>query len=121
MKKTLHGIMPMLLVLFSLTSGAQSFTALYDFAGVTTTSGRTDPSPVPSVAGVTFGSFTATANLSANPNAGGRFSFTLQELGATNGSNTFTGDINTSKYYEVTLTPQTYYSLDLDSITFTLQ
>ncbi len=33
----------------------------------------------------------------------------------------FTGTINAEQYFEVTITPQTYYTVYLDSITFTLQ
>ena len=121
MKKNIHGTLLLLCILMYFKGNAQNFTALYDFANVTNASGRTDPSPTPTVAGTTFSSFTATSTLSANSSGAGRFSFSLWDLGAVNGNNTFTGAINVNKYYEVTLTPQTNYLLDLDSITFTLQ
>lgn len=122
MKKTLHSVLVLMCLLTTGQLKAQNFTALYDFGSVNSTSGRTDPTPVPTIAGLACGSFTAFGTgLSANPNASGRFSFTGWDLGASNGLNTFTGSINLGKYYEVTLTPQAYYSLDLDSITFTLQ
>lgn len=121
MKKTIHGFLPLLLVLFTLKGQAQSFTGFYDFSGVTTSSGRTDPTPVPTATGVSFGSFSATTTVSATSSGAGRFSFSNWDLGATDGSNTFTGVINLGKYYEVTITPQTYYTVDIDSISFTLQ
>ena len=107
--------------LFFITlAGAQPFTGLYNFAGVTTSSGTTDPTVVPTATGVTFGSFTAIGT-PANPNATGRFSFTAWPLGATNGNNTFSGNIDPAKYYELTITPQNNYRLNLSSITFTFQ
>ncbi len=98
----------------------QSFSATYPFTNVTTTSGTTDPTPVPTPTGATFASFIAVGQPTTNPNAGGRFSFTGHPLGATNASNTFTGSISTTQYYEVTITPTAGYSLDLNTITFTL-
>ena len=113
-------ILPFLLVI-SLSGFGQSFSATYPFANVTTTSGLTDPTAVPTAPGATFGTFTAVGQTATNPNAAGRFSFTGQPTGATNGSDIFTGSISTTQYYEVTITPATGYSLDLNSITFTLQ
>lgn len=113
--------------LASLQSFAQQFTAVYDFAGANTTSGRTDPTPTPIVQGLNFGNFGAVAptgnpnSMGANPNAAGRFSFTGWSKGATTGSDVFTGPIVTDQYYDVTITPENYYSLKLDSITFTIQ
>jgi hypothetical protein len=107
-------------------SFGQAFTATYDFAGASTTSGLTDPSPVPTATGVTFGSFHV-----VNPNLGvgvmgssgaGRFSFPNQPLGATNGNDDYfanTGSIDLGVYYEVVLTPST--QLNLSSITFRSQ
>src|SRR3982750_5045769 len=113
MKKKLLRLSTLLTVLFiSVLAHAQSFSGTYPFTNVTNTSGRTDPTPVPTATGVTFGSFSAVApagnpnSLSPNPNASVRFSFTGWPTGATNGSNTFTGSINTGQYYEVTISPQ---------------
>ena len=97
----------------------QTFTATYNFASVTTTSGTTDPTAVPVATGLTFGSFNS--SIGTNPGAAGRFSFTGWPTGATNGSNTFSGSINTSSYYTLTITPTIGYSIDINSITFTLQ
>ena len=103
------------------TLGSGSFAATYTFDAVTTTSGTTDPTPVPTVAGVTFGAFSA-VGASANPNAGFRFTFTSWTLGATTGSDVFTSTIDsTDKYYEVTITPDPGKTLNLTSMTFTLQ
>ncbi len=99
---------------------AQAFSATYDFSDVTTSSGTTDPTPPPTVSGLTLGSFTAVGT-PANPNAGGRFSFQDWSLGATNGSDVFSGGIDFSEYYQVTITPDANISLDISSITFTLQ
>lgn len=98
----------------------QAFNVTYPFTSVTTTSGTTDPTAVPTATGVTFGSFVY-VGISTNPNAGGRFSFTNWDTGATTGSDVFTGSINTAKYYEVTITPQAGYQLDINSISFTSQ
>ena len=109
--------------LFSTTITAQSFTALYSFDSVKTTTGLIDPTPVPTATGVTFGSFSATGT-SLNPNAAGRFSYTNWPLGATSGNDLYsslTGAINTAEYYEVTVTPLAGFSMTLTSITFKLQ
>lgn len=103
---------------------AQTFTATYDFAATTSVTGTTDPSPAPIVAGLTCGSFVAVGTPSANPNAGGRFSFVGWPTGATTAVDTYstmTGAINTGEYYEVVLTPQAGFTLGLNSIAFTAQ
>jgi len=104
-------------------AAAQSFVATYDFASANNSSGQTDPTPVPTAAGVTFGSFSSTG-ASANPNATGRFSFTSQPTGGINGVDDFsqfTGSLTPTAYFEVTITPLTLVQLQLDSITFTMQ
>lgn len=106
----------------SISSFGQSFTATYDFSDLTSgTLGRVDPTPPPVVTGVTFGSFSAAATVSEKSTAGSRFSYTGWPTGATSGSDDFTGSIDETKFYEVTLTPKTYYSFDLASVTFKLQ
>lgn len=102
---------------------AQSFTALYSFDSVKTTSGLIDPTPVPTATGVTFGSFSSTG-ASANPNAASRFSYTDWPTGATTAVDLYsslTGAINTSKYYEVTVTPASGFTMTLSGITFKVQ
>ncbi len=108
-------------LLVSLTSAklsAQDVLFTYTFDTVSTTSGTTTPGGIAN--NVTFGSFTAVGT-PVNPNASGRFSFQDWSLGATNGSDTFTGVIDLTQYYEVTLTPNAGVSLNLDAIDFTLQ
>ena len=108
------------------TNGAdQSFTTLpaqalftYTFSDVSTTSGTTSAGGIAN--NVTFSSFAA-LGVSSNSNASGRFSFTNQPLGATNGSDVFTGGIDPGKYYEMSITPAPGYTLNHSSITFTLQ
>ncbi|MDI3320067.1 T9SS type A sorting domain-containing protein [Pinibacter soli] len=119
--KILHFVIVLCCALVSFTGEAQIFSKTYDFASITTTTGRIDPSIVPTAAGVTFGSFTAVGSMGTNPNAGGRFSFQSWPTGATSGSDVFTGSINTGQYYEVTLSPQANFSLSLTSIIFTSQ
>ncbi len=105
---------------FSIYAQAQSFTALYTFDSVKTTSGLVDPTAVPVAAGVTFGSFSA-AGVSVNPTATGRFSYKTWSTGAVNGSDIYanlTGALNPAEYFEVTVTPNSGYKLSLTGITF---
>lgn len=115
------GVFSIVLFLFATVGWSQSFNATYPFTSVTTSSGLTDPTAVPIATGLTCGSFSAVGSGFANPNATARFSFTGWDLGATSGSDVFTGVFNGTKYYQVTLTPLANYSIDINSITFTLQ
>lgn len=113
-----------LALLTSALSFGQAFTGTYGFDNVTATSGLTDPTPVPTATGVTFGQFKAVNPVSTNSTAGLRFSFDNQPLGATNGDNTYanlTGTLATNTYFEVTITPQSGYSINLSQITFRTQ
>lgn len=99
---------------------AQTFNATFDFNSVTTSSGTTDPTTPPTATGVTFGSFSA-VGYTGNPNASARFSWQSNPTGGINGDDNFanfTGSLDTGRYYEVTLTPQPSYSLNVDGITF---
>jgi hypothetical protein len=122
--KILSGGLSLAAVLIASVASAQSFSVTYDFSLVAANvGGATDPTAPPVATGVTFGSFSATG-LSANPNAGGRFSFTTNALGGIPSDNNFanfTGSLNPAKYFEVTVTPQAGFTLDLDSIAFTIQ
>jgi hypothetical protein len=100
------------------TTGAAQALFTYTFSDVTSSSGRSSAGGTAN--NVTFSSFTA-VGVSANSGASGRFSFTNWPLGATNGSDTFTGTIDPAKYYEMTMTPATGFTLDATSITFTTQ
>lgn len=110
----------LLFLCFLSVASGQAFTGTYDFSSVTTSSGTTDPTAVPVASGITFGSFSA-AGVSVNPNAASRFSFTGWPTGATNGSDVFSGVLSATQYFSVTLTPAAGYSLDLNTITFTMQ
>lgn len=111
-------------------SYGQAFTATYDFASIpgNATNGTTDPTPVPTAPGVTFGSFNVVnANLAASvlgSSGSGRFSYPNQPVGATNGNDTYsslTGTLDTSIYYQVVLTPASGQNLSLSSLTFRSQ
>ncbi len=111
------------LALATASAMAQSFTATYDFTQVTSSSGLTDPTPPPTVAGLTFGAFTS-VGASANPNATVRFSFTAQPLGGSNGLDDFsqfTGSLSPTAYFQVAITPLSQVQFHLDSIAFTVQ
>jgi hypothetical protein len=94
-----------------LVSHAQTnpFRVTYNFANTTTSTGTTDPTPVPTAPGVIFGSFSANG-VSANSTAGGRFAYS--------GWNTTTPGVDSSRYYEMTLAPVSGMSLGVDSISF---
>ena len=72
-----------------------------------------------SVSGLTFSNFTTTVGGTAN--AGSRFSFVNWPLGATNGSDTFSGGLDTTKYDDFMITPANGVTLSLDHINFTIQ
>lgn len=111
------------LVCSSIIAGAQSFVQTYSFTATTQTTGVVDPTPVPTVTGLTFGSFVA-VNTGTASAAAGRFAFPNQPLGGVDAVNTYssmTGSLNASKYYEVILTPQAGYSVAIGGITFTTQ
>ncbi len=98
----------------------KNFTATYNFANVTTTSGTTDPTTVSTAQGVVFSSFAA-VGVGSNSSASGRFSFSGWPLGATNGSNNFAGNLSATQYYEIIITPTQGYQFDLTSLSFILQ
>jgi hypothetical protein len=85
------------------------FSATYDFSAVSTSSGTIDPTPPPTVVGLTLGSFAA-VGVSANPGAAGRFTFS--------GWNNTTPGLDQNRFYEVTLAPSPGNLLNLDSISF---
>ncbi len=85
------------------------FSATYDFSAVTTSTGTIDPTPPPTVVGMTLGSFAA-VGLAANPSAAGRFTFS--------GWNNTTPGLDQNRFYEVTLAPSPGNLLNLDSISF---
>jgi hypothetical protein len=111
-------------ILLASLSFGQVFNATYDFSLVTTTSGQTDPSPVPTAPGLTFGSFVAVNPSATNTTGAGRFSFIDQPLGAVASDNVYanhTGVIGLGTYFQVVVTPLAGTTLDLTQITFTSQ
>lgn len=111
------------LTFFILFYRAQTFVATYGFPEVTTNTGQTDPSNVPQVSGLSFGSFKA-AGTSPQPNASGRFSFTGWPLGGLNGSDDysyFTGALSPTVYYEVCISVNPGYTLNISAIRFSMR
>ncbi len=108
-------------------SYGQAFTATYDFASVTNTSGATDPTPVPTGTNISFGSFTAVnpeVTGAYNSSGSGRFSFNTMPTGAANGETSYanlTGSIDLTKYFQVVLTPSSGYKVSLSQISFRSQ
>jgi hypothetical protein len=80
-----------------------------------------DPTPPPTAPGVTFGAFTSVGTSTATQ-ANGVFCFSGWDATITNGNDayaSYTGAINPTKYYEVTITPNSS-SVTLNSITFNM-
>ena len=108
------------MTVISICSQAQPFLGLYGFDSVKTTSGITDPSPVPTAIGVTFGSFSSVGN-SANSGAASRFDFNHWAIGSITGDSLYsqmTGIVADTQYYEVVVGPASGYTINLDSIKF---
>lgn len=100
-----------------------NFASPYTFASVTPASGTTDTTSVAVSSGVGFGQFQA-VGVSANSTDSMRFSFTGWDAGALDSATVYdslTGSINTSKYYEVTVTPDYGSSMTLTGLTFSFQ
>lgn len=92
---------------------AQVFT--YSFADVV---GGTSSTSAGGTAGnMTFSSFSA-AGVSPTANAGGVFSFTQWSTGATDGNSTFSGALDSSDYFQFTITPASGYQFSITSLTF---
>lgn len=102
--------------MFNTVAAQQLF--IYTFGDVTTASGTSSVGG--SANNVIFSNFTYIGT-SLNANAAGRFSFTNQPLGATNGSDIFTGTIDLGKYFQMSVTPAAGFTLNVTSIAFTLQ
>jgi hypothetical protein len=109
----------------SFTTLSEGFFAIsYTFDSVKTTSGITDPSPLPFVSGIIPGAFAGigAGSPSFNSTAAFRFSLTGWTTGATNGSDIFSSvSDSVTKYYEVTITPEQGRSIDFSNITFRWQ
>jgi PKD repeat protein len=112
---------------FSCSSTAIS-NAIYDFNGITGgTGGTTDPTTPPMLllgeedfTRLQFTQFQA-SGVSINPNMDGVFAFTGWGEGGAAGSTSYsdmTGSINTSKYYEFTVTPRAGSAMSLTELKF---
>lgn len=93
----------------------------FDFNSVTTSSGNSDPSLTDS----DFDSLNVipfqAIGVSANSDLNNSFSFSDWPLGALDGETNYTnlnGTINTSKYYELTISPKSFSSMKLSGLTF---
>ncbi len=95
---------------------------LYNFSAVTPFSATTDPTVVPVNDTLLRTSFTA-HGVSANPVDTSYFTFTKWAGGSNNGDSlaSFTGSIDTSKYYEVTFTPGYSFSTVFKTISFNVK
>jgi PKD repeat protein len=102
--------------------------AIYDFNGITGgTGGTTDPTTPPMLllgeedfTRLQFTQFQA-SGVSINPNMDGVFAFTGWGEGGAAGSTSYsdmTGSINTSKYYEFTVTPRAGSAMSLTELKF---
>lgn len=115
-------ILTVAIIATSLFSFGQSFSAKYNFALTsTTTPSTTDPTPPPTITGITFGSFSA-VGVGTVSTSNGSFTYDTWGLGAQNGTNTptsYTGNIDLGKYYDVTITPNSGYQVTLTDMTFT--
>lgn len=97
---------------------AQNFSLAYSFSAMTNSCGTIDPTPTATLPSISSGSWIAVGT-STNASGAGYFSFTQWGTGATNSNNAvFTGSLDPSKYYEITVTPQTGYSITLSSLSF---
>lgn len=111
-----------LLFVIIISSFCANAQLIYAFDSVKTTSGTIDPTPLPTITGVTLGSFMAVGT-PPNSLAAARFDFADWATGSVGGTadtlfSGMTGSVNTSEYYEVTITPQAGYTITGDSIKF---
>ncbi len=113
---------------YDYTCDSKTLSATYSFGGVTTSSGTTDPTAAPEAVDSSITFTSATANgVSANSASTGMFEFSDWDNGGAsiNGDTTYsslTGSINTSKYYEFTVSPDLLSNaLSLTSITFNVK
>ncbi len=108
------------LTFFKFYAFAQVFSCTYGFPEVTTNTGMTDPSQTPTVNGLQLSSFTSQGT-SLNPSASARFSFTGWPLGSVDGDDNygnFLGQLSPTVYYEVSVSVDPGYTLNLNSLSF---
>jgi PKD repeat protein len=105
------------------TCSKQTLSKMFTFDSVTTTSGLTDPTPIAKGADstlLTYSSFSAN-NVLSDPSVNKEFSFTNWGTGAIDQDTSYaslTGNIDLSKYYEVTLTAKYARAFDINAINF---
>lgn len=113
-------------VLTSIVCDVNQFTnAVYDFKNVTTTTGSTDTTAPPSQViindtRIEFSNFKA-VGVSTNSLVDSTFAFSGWGTGAADGETSYanlTGAVNTGKYYEFTVNPNTLQGMTLTDITF---
>eukprot|EP01012_Entosiphon_sulcatum_P042059 TRINITY_DN55997_c0_g1_i1.p1 TRINITY_DN55997_c0_g1~~TRINITY_DN55997_c0_g1_i1.p1 ORF type:complete len:290 (+),score=20.69 TRINITY_DN55997_c0_g1_i1:309-1178(+) len=97
----------------ALSARAQIYT--YPFTDVV--SGTSSSSAGGTASNLTFSSVTA-SGVGATANAGGVFSFVTWTTGATTGQNTFSGALDTTDYYQFTITPAANFSYSLTTLVF---
>lgn len=105
------------------TCDATNFSTVYNFNGVTPTSGSIDTTTLTPSFGVNFGAASA-VGVSANSVDSMRFSFSDWDAGAPDSATVYdslTGSMNTAKYYEITVTPAYGSNMTLTGLSFTFQ
>jgi PKD repeat protein len=110
---------------YDYTCDSKVLSETYDFGGVTTASGTTDPTAVPTTtdSGIVFMNPVA-SGLSANSATAGAFDFSGWDTGALDAETVYaslTGTINTAKYFEFTVTPVLAQALSLTGLTFNIK
>ncbi len=102
---------------------SSNFATPYNFKHVSLTSGTTDTTSLHKSIGAVFGNFTA-SGVASQPSDTARFSFSKWDTGSHNGDSLYaalTGSINTSKYYQVTISPAWGKSMSIKYLAFTFQ
>jgi hypothetical protein len=109
----------LLLILQNFAIRAQ-FNANFGFINVASGTGSVDPGPFPQVPGLSIIPFKANG-VSAQASASGRFSYSGWGTGAVNGVDDaaqFTGGFSGLQYYEVAITAQSGYTLQVTKLLF---
>jgi PKD repeat protein len=104
----------------------QDITAVYNLNAVRTNTGTTDPDTISVISASLDTTALALSNfravgVSANSERDSSFAFNNWGIGADNGEDTLaqmTGSINTSKYYQFTITPEFGQAMTLTGLTF---
>lgn len=95
----------------------------YNFNGVTLSSGTTDPTQLVKPAGIQLGAFHA-VGYTGNSMSSGKFSWSNNPLGGVDADDNFddfTGQLDESRYYEVTIAPEPFYVLGFHAVQFSIR